>query len=254
MTHIIAFTVFIVFILACGGSKPEPTTPANSTNTSSSPTNSTANSSANNTATTTLTSKEIAGSYGVKGTNVNGQGTYEGNLTVTKRGEVYQFSWDVAGGKYDGVGVQTENAVAVAYTEGSDGKGCGVALYKIGSDGSLDGKSGYWGNDNSEAEKAVRTSGTDLAGEYDVTGKNPAGEEYKSKLTILPSGPGFTFKWKGTNSLDGLGVRQGNYVAAGFGGKQCSFITYEIKPDGLMEGKWGGLGTVAFGTEKATKK
>ncbi|HRH44168.1 MAG TPA: hypothetical protein PKY82_21225 [Pyrinomonadaceae bacterium] len=254
-THIIAFTVFILFMLACGGSKLEPTTPANSTNSSSSPTNSSGNSAnTTNTTPTTAAVKEIAGSYGVKGTNVNGQGTYEGNLTITKRGEVYQFSWDVGGSKYDGVGVLTDNAIAVSYTEGADGKGCGVALYKIGSDGSLDGKSGYWGSDNGETEKATRTSGTDLAGEYDATGKNPKGEEYKSKLTILPSGPGFTFKWKGSNAIDGLGVRQGNFAVAGFGGKQCSFVAYEIKSDGSLEGRWGGLGTVTFGTEKAVKK
>ena len=175
-------------------------------------------------------------------------------MTITKRGEVYQFSWNTGDAKYDGVGVQTENSVAVSYAAGTDGKGCGVALYKINSDGSLDGKSGYWGNDKSESEKAIRTAGTDLAGDYDVTGKNPDDKEYKAKLNILPSGPGFIFKWTGDNSFDGIGVRQGNFVTAGFGGKQCSFVAYEIKSDGSLDGKWGGLGTVTFGSEKAIKK
>ena len=51
-------------------------------------------------------------------------------------------------------------------------------LYKIGSDGTLDGKAGYWGTKTKESETAKRTSGSDLTGEYDIEGKNPEGEDY----------------------------------------------------------------------------
>lgn len=244
----IIFVIILLSILGCKFTTSTTSTTSDTTNTTSTP------SPSSTTAPTTAPATDIAGNYEANGTNINGQGNYKGNLVITKRGEVYQFSWDVGGSKYDGVGVQTDNSVAVSYTSGTDGKGCGVVLYKINSDGSLDGKAGYWGNDNSEIEKGIRINGDELVGDYDVTGTSPDGKEYKTKLNISPSGPGFIFRWIGSNTLEGLGIRHGNYVTAGFGGKQCSFVAYEIKPDGSLEGKWGGVGTVTFGTEKALKK
>jgi hypothetical protein len=117
---------------------------------------------------------EIGGDYTITGSNPNGSG-YGGSLAVMKRDQVHQFSWTSGDRQYDGVGVRVENTVAVAFSEGSEGKGCGVVLYKVLTDGSLDGKSGYWGVNSSESEKAVRTSGTDLAGLYNVTGRNTGG-------------------------------------------------------------------------------
>lgn len=250
LSIVFIFVIFLVSGLGCKFTTSTSSTTSESNNTTSTPTPSSTIAPPNLSPQTI----DIAGDYEATGTNINGQGNYSGNLTVTKRGEVYQFSWDVGGSKYDGVAVQTDNSVAVSYTSGSDGKGCGVVLYKINSDGSLDGKAGYWGNNNSENEKGIRTGGSDFASDYDITGTDPTGKEYKTKLNISPSGPGFIFRWAGSNPLEGVGIRNGNYVTAGFGGKQCSFVAYEIKPDGSLEGKWGGVGTVTFGSEKAVKK
>src|SRR5688572_3927693 len=100
--------------------------------------------------------KDIAGTYNATGTNVDVGGQYKADLTVTPRDEVYQFSWASGGQSYDGVGVMTDNTVAVAYTEGTNGKGYGVVLYRINADGTLHGTSGYWGVNSAESEKAVR--------------------------------------------------------------------------------------------------
>jgi hypothetical protein len=198
--------------------------------------------------------KDISGAYEITGTNENGAGNYKGTLDVTSRDEVYQFSWDTAGKKYDGVGVQNANAVAVAFTEGTNGKGCGVVLYKIGADGTLDGKAGYWGVNTSESEIATRTSGSDLAGAYDVKGKNPEGKEYTGKLSVKDEGSGYAFSWTGANAFEGFGIKQGETVAVGIGGKQCGFVSYVVKPDGTLDGKWGGYGSTEVGTETAKKK
>jgi hypothetical protein len=198
--------------------------------------------------------KDISGAYTVTGTNEGGGGEYGGSLNITKRDDVYQFSWASGAKTYDGVGVRTDNAVAVSFTEGSDGKGCGVILYKIGSDGSLDGKAGYWGVNTSETEKAKRTSGTDLEGSYDITGSNPDGKEYKGKLAVKKAGVGYSFAWDAGSSFTGFGVRSGDKVAVGLGGTQCGFVSYDIKPDGTLEGKWGGQGSTSVGTEVAKKK
>lgn len=198
--------------------------------------------------------KEIAGDYTITGTNEGGGGEYGGELKVTKRNEVYQFSWSSGGRAYDGVGVRTDNNVAVAFTEGSDGKGCGVVLYKIAGDGSLEGKAGYWGVNESELEKATRTSGSDLEGNYDVVGSNPGGNEYKGKLGVKKAGVGYAFTWNTGTTSNGFGVRSGDKVAVGIGGTQCGFVSYDIKSDGTLDGKWGGQGSTSVGTEIAKKK
>jgi len=199
-------------------------------------------------------SQDISGTYDITGMNENGAGAYKGNLTVTHRGEVYQFSWDTAGKKYDGVGVQTGDGVGVAFAEGENGKGCGVVLYKIGADGTLDGKAGYWGNNSSETESASRTKGTDLEGDYDISGTNTAGQNYEGTLAVKKAGAGYTFSWNAGSPLEGFGIRQGNTVAVGIGGSKCGFVSYERKPDGTLEGKWGGYGSKSVGTETAKKK
>jgi len=228
-----------------------------SSNSGTTNTTSPSNSGSTNSSTPAPTApKNIAGDYDANGTNPDGQGTYKAALKVTQRDQVYQFSWTSAGNSYDGVGVMTDNEVAVSYTDGASGKGCGVVLYKIGSDGSLDGKIGYWGNNSMETEKGVRTtgSGSALDGVYDITGKNPEGKDYKGKLTIIQSGEGYTFDWEAGSTFSGFGIRAGNFVAVGFGGKQCSFVGYDVEADGTLRGKWGSQATRKFGTEIAKKK
>lgn len=198
--------------------------------------------------------KDISGSYDATGTNPGGGGMYKAELKVTPHDDVYQFTWESGGKSYDGVGVQTGNSIAVAFTEGDNGKGCGVVLYSIGSDGSLDGKTGYWGVNTMEREKATRTSGDDLAGKYDISGTNPGGEAYKGSLDVSKDGEGYIFKWNAGSVFQGFGIKTGDKAAVGFGGKQCSFVAYEVKSDGTLEGKWGGPGSNSFGSETAKKK
>ena len=199
--------------------------------------------------------KSIAGSYSATGTNPNGS-AYKADLVITPHEDVYQFTWTSGKVSYDGVGVMSDNEVAVSFTDGSSGKGCGVVLYKIASDGSMEGKAGYWGTNLMEIENAVpqKKGGSDLDGVYDITGKTPDGKDYKGTLTVIKSGPGYTFDWNTGGSLSGLGIRAGNFVAVGFGGKQCSFVGYDVQPDGTLDGKWGGLGVKSLGSEIAKKK
>lgn len=201
-------------------------------------------------------SKNIAGEYDATGTNPGGTGKYKAALTVTPHDDVYQFTWVSGKNSYDGVGVMTDNEVAVSFTDGGSGKGCGVALYKIGSDGTMDAKNGYWGSNTMETEHATRKtgSGSDLDGVYDITGKNPDGKEYKGTLTVIQSGEGYTFDWDAGTAVSGFGVKAGKYVAVGFGGKQCSFVGYDVESDGTLNGKWGSFGARQIGTEIAKKK
>ncbi len=225
---------------------------------SSAPLNTTVSTTNENSQTGTSQTKDIpaniAGSYDATGTNPDGGGQYSAKLVVTPRDDVYQFSWTSGKNTYDGVGVLTDDAVAVSFTEGKDGKGCGVVLYKINADGSLDGRSGYWGENKGETERAVRTSGSDLEGTYDISGTNPEGDNYKGTLAVAKDGSGYSFNWNAGTPLRGFGIRAGNLVAVGFGGQKCAFVGYDVKPDGTLDGKWGSQATNKFGTEVAIKK
>lgn len=227
------------------------------TSTSSSNSNTKEDSSKNSNAKTKTTSSStnapapnIAGKYNITGTNPEG-GAYKGTLEVIMRGDVYQFRWN-AGTQYDGVGVQNGSIVAVAYANGSDGKGCGVIDYDIASDGSLSGKWGYWGVNDAGTESASRTTGSSLVGEYDATGKNPDGKQYKAHLTVEPAGNLYRFGW--SNNTDGIGIKRGDNVAVGIGGTRCGFVTYQVQADGSLDGIWGGGGSDKTGTEKAVKQ
>ena len=244
----LAFALLTAFVIGCKSS-------GSSSSSTSSKTDSPKNANSSTASTTSTTSSapaplpDIAGKYNVVGSNPDG-GVYKGTLEVIPHGDVYQFRWN-AGTQYDGVGVANGNVVAVAFANGPNGKGCGVVDYEITGDGALDGKWGYWGTNEAGTEKAARTGGSGLAGDYDATGKNPDGKEYKAKLTVEPAGNLYRFVW--SNNTDGVGIKQGSNVAVGIGGARCGFVAYEIKPDAL-EGIWGGYGTDKTGTEKATKQ
>jgi hypothetical protein len=243
--HAAAFALLIACVIGCKSS---------GTSTSSTTAKTDAPKNANSTTATNTNPPapppDIAGKYNVTGSNPDG-GTYKGTLEIIPRGDVYQFRWN-AGTQYDGVGVANANVVAVAFASGANGKGCGVVDYNIQGDGVLDGKWGYWGINEAGTEKATRTSGSGLEGEYNATGKNPDGKEYKATLTVEPAGNLYRFVW--SNNTDGVGIKQGNNVAVGIGGTRCGFVAYEIGFDGTLDGIWGGYGSDKTGTEIATKQ
>ena len=240
---VLALALLAGIVLGCKSTTTSTSSNSNSNTNSNTNTNSSAK-------TTSAPAPDIAGKYNITGANPEG-GAYKGTLEVITRGDVYQFRWN-AGTQYDGVGVQNGSIVAVAYANGSDGKGCGVIDYDIASDGSLSGKWGYWGVNDSGTESAKRTSGSSLVGEYDATGKNPDGKQYKAHLVVEPAGSLYRFAW--SNDTDGIGIKRGDNVAVGIGGRRCGFVTYQVQTDGSLDGIWGGGGSDKTGTERATKQ
>lgn len=242
--------IFALTMAACStATRPTETKPAEATKT-------VANNSAPNPAYTasSSTSGDLAGTYTVNGAGADGK-TYQGKVVVTKRDAVYQMSWKLGSENYDGVAVQSGNTLAAAYTTGSDGKGCGAVIYKINADNSLDGRWGEWGVNSSGTEKAVPVGTvSNGVGTLDVSGTNADGSAYKGKLTVTKGGNDvYQFAWDTGTKFIGTGVRMGEYLAAGSGAKQCGFVIYEVKGN-TLEGKWGVPGSIALGTEMATKK
>lgn len=246
----IAFALLIACAIGCKNSTSSSSSTSNVSNNSSN-SNSSSSSSSTSSNSSNATAPDVAGQYSVTGTNVNGS-SYKGDLDVIKHGDVYQFRWS-GGASYDGVGVQLGDTIAVAFTTGTNGKGCGVVDYTIIDDGArLDGKWGYWGTDEAGTEKATRTLGSGLIGTFDGTGANPNGNPYKVQIIVVPMGSGYKFTW--SNNSEGFGVRRGDNVAVGIGGSRCGFVSYKVQSDGALDGVWGGYGSDKTGTEKATKK
>ena len=67
----------------------------------------------------------------------------------------------------------------------------------------------------------------------------------------------YQFRWNAGSQYDGVGVQNGNIVAAayttGTDGKGCGVVDYDIRGDGALDGKWGYWGTNEAGTESATR-
>lgn len=75
----------------------------------------------------------LAGDYLVKGKNANGA-PYKGALAIATNGQQLRLSWKT-GTNFEGFGFERDGVVAAAYGAPS----CGLVVYKIAPDGSLDG-------------------------------------------------------------------------------------------------------------------
>ena len=74
---------------------------------------------------------DITGEWKVTGTNPGATNEYQGTLTITKAGEIYQLVWTV-GSEYEGTGILRDGVLAAVFVGGSGG---GVVLYKILDEG-----------------------------------------------------------------------------------------------------------------------
>jgi len=202
----------------------------------------------------TPTEREISGVFTVTGSAANEQDPYTGVLNVTPQGDVYSFRWQTSKGTRVGAGVQIGDGVAASFASPGSGKGCGVVLYKITSDGKMTGRIALWGEDKFATEEAIRTEGRTFPGQYQVVGTTSSGQEYRAMLKITKDGGGYDLDWTGLEKpFVAFGTWQGSYAAASFGGPQCGFALYRISGNDL-DGTWGGQKAVTIGTETAKRQ
>lgn len=195
-----------------------------------------------------------AGSYRITGRNQNGS-AYNGTLTITARGPVYHLAWQ-AGENYEGTGIAQGNSLAAGW----GGSTCTVASYHAQPDGSLDGQWTTIGENQAQVigtERAVRSSGAaggDIAGAYTVTGRSPNGTQYRGGLTITRRGAVYQFSWNIGRAYEGVGIRQGNTIAVGWGAEKCGVANYQIGANGTLRGVWGVYGQNQSGTEEGVRQ
>jgi hypothetical protein len=203
------------------------------------------------TVTPTPGERPVGGSFVVEGTTPDGRDAYTGSLSVAPKGENYEFRWATTKGTRIGTGVQMGSMIAVSFASIGGGNGCGVVLYKIGADGTLDGRTARWGEEAFSLERSTRIEGTTFVGKYQVTGTTSDGKPNTGFLSIRKDGSGYDFDWKLDKPNVAFGIWKGSYAAASFGGPQCSFALYDIQSNGSLEGEWGGQKQVTFGKETA---
>ena len=129
-----------------------------------------------------------------------------------------------------------------------------------GSDNKTANTSNMTSNNSSTDNKSNSTTSStsktgDVAGDYTITGKNPSGQTYQGDMTIKKQDEVYQLSWNvGGSSFDGVGVRDGNLIAIGYGagdnGKGCGAAIYKIG-DKMLEGKLGGWGISKVGTQTA---
>ncbi len=254
-TGIFIIAALIFAALGCSNSDTKTadnTTVSTSSNSSSTDNKSTVKSNSNSTSDTS-SDTDIAGNYSVTGKTLDNL-SYDGDLTIKKQGEVYQFSWNAGNSVYDGVGVRDGNLVAVGYGAGDNGKGCGAAIYRIG-DRTLEGSLGGWGYNNVGTQSALLVKDSKEGSLYTVTGNDTDGSDYRGDLYIAKSKSDvYHFAYSGGKTkYVGTGIKVGNYFGAGLGVKKCGYVVYDIKGERL-EAAWGIIGSDGLGTEIAKRK
>lgn len=113
------------------------------------------------------------------------------------------------------------------------------------------------GNKNSTSSSPTPAKDADVAGSYSITGKNPSGQSYDGALTIKKQDQVYQFSWSvAGSSYDGVGVRDGNLIAVGYGagenGKGCGAAIYRRTGEKTMEGRLGGWGINKVGIQNLT--
>jgi hypothetical protein len=197
---------------------------------------------------------ELSGVYNVEGAGNNDKDPYKGLLTITNQEDVYKLEWQTNRSRHTGVGVQMGDAVAATYALAGDGKGCGVALYRIAPDGSLNGSIANWGEYTYGMEMAERIEGTTFEGKYKVSGTTNDGKAYSGTIDIKKNGGGYQLTWNTGRESYGFGIWRGDRAAISFGGHQCFFAIYQVMGARSLEGYWGSQRSVEFGTETAKRQ
>ena len=196
-----------------------------------------------------------SGSYRIAAATDPGGGTYTGTVNISAMGDAYRVVWAVAGGgSYEGIGLRIDDALAVGWSGGQARRG--VVAYKING-GKL---SGRW--TLSDMKGAVGTEDLEgaqgLQGSYRIVRSTvpSAARGYAGTVNISRNGDTYIVEWRlaSGESYKGVGVRQGDLLAVGWGTGQSNVAvaSYRQKGDGL-QGVWAIPGEKLLGSENLSR-
>jgi len=214
-------------------------------------------------------SPQLAGSYTLNGTAPDGT-VYSGKLTISLNPDYLNNSTRQA--EYDlvwsrskiGAGILITDARGTSFlATGFGGSACSAVFYSVYSfmDGDLS-TFVLYGIRLEPREYGlgweIATPGTPrpyLEGDYNLTGSNANGNEYKGTLSIAKNATTvWDLAWNVGLSTPGIGISLNkSLIAAAYGGTGCGVAMYQVMPDGSLHATWAAWGSDQVGEETATK-
>ncbi|AUX44381.1 uncharacterized protein SOCE26_058450 [Sorangium cellulosum] len=190
---------------------------------------------------------DVAGTYDITASrNPGGQGSYAGNVLLSRTGDTYRIAWIITKGSgYEGIAFVQDQTLAVGWANGGQ---YGVAAYRI------DGERlhGHWiSTDRPGQVQAEELQGpAGLSGSYRI-----AHGARQGTVLIAPLGETYAVTWTlSTGVLKGVGIRSGDQLVVGWSpGQQVGVVSYGIQGKQLT-GRWATLGGTLAGSETLVRR
>ena len=180
---------------------------------------------------------------------------YIGTVVIQKTDQIYHLFWQTSTGNLSGVAFFENGHLFAGWGSYSEA-GYGIVVYKIGKDGTLDGKWTYLGS-GGEIGTETATGGTpgQVGGSYLVAGTNPgSGSQYKGVLNIRQTGETYQLFWSVGKSYRGVGLRSDDWLVVSWGkGSQLGVTDYAINGD-TATGRWTLLNQTSLGVENLLRR
>ncbi|MGK3983046.1 serine/threonine-protein kinase [Sorangium sp. So ce136] len=190
---------------------------------------------------------DLAGTYDiVSSRNPGGQGSYAGNVLLSRTGSTYRIAWIITkGAGYEGIAFVQGQTLAVGWASGGP---YGAAAYRIDG-GRLRGQ--WISTDRPGQVTAEELQGPEgLAGSYRIVEGGRQGT-----VAIAPAGDTYAVTWMlSTGALKGVGIRSGDQLVVGWSpGQQVGVVSYAVDGRQLV-GRWASLGSALAGTETLARR
>ncbi|WP_437840551.1 serine/threonine-protein kinase [Sorangium sp. So ce1153] len=190
---------------------------------------------------------DLAGTYDiVSSRNPGGQGSYAGNVLLSRTGSTYRIAWIITkGAGYEGIAFVQGETLAVGWASGGP---YGAAAYRIDG-GRLRGQ--WISTDRPGQVTAEELQGPEgLAGSYRIVEGGRQGT-----VVIAPAGDTYAVTWMlSTGALKGVGIRSGDQLVVGWSpGQQVGVVSYAVEGRQLV-GRWASLGGTLAGTETLARR
>ncbi|WP_437516410.1 serine/threonine-protein kinase [Sorangium sp. So ce1099] len=190
---------------------------------------------------------DLAGTYDiVSSRNPGGQGSYAGNVLLSRTGSTYRIAWIITkGAGYEGIAFVQGQTLAVGWASGGP---YGAAAYRIDG-GRLRGQ--WISTERPGQVTAEELQGPEgLAGSYRIVEGGRQGT-----VAIAPAGDTYAVTWMlSTGALKGVGIRTGDQLVVGWSpGQPVGVVSYAVEGRQLV-GRWASLGSALAGTETLARR
>jgi hypothetical protein len=191
----------------------------------------------------------LSGEYAILSSSQPGGGKpYTGQVGISKTAEAYTLQWAIPGmAPYGGVGIEVDNVLGVGW--GMQGQAYGVVVYRV-QGGNL---RGTWASSSTSGRVGVEDlqGPAGLNGDYRIVrSQTPGGGTYTGTVHIAPTGNTYALQWTlPRETYGGLGVRRGNLLVVGWGGRQGAGVVAYSKAGRKLDGVWAAPGGTQLGTE-----